>query len=169
MDDHRNAETAQIIAPPISLADKVGTISGDLDEEEIVRRAEAEIEALKAQYPEWVLGHIADLEAACVAARDDPEHRGRHLDTLAAVAHDVKGEGTSYDYPLMTALGDSLCRLARDLKDGAGGWEDRKLTLAAKHIEAMRIVIRERMSGDGGEGGAELIASLREAVEKLTR
>lgn len=132
-----------------------------LDEAEMLRRAEAAVAALKAQYPTWAEGHIAVLEAAAAKARDDRAGRARHLEQLAEVAHDVKGEGTTYDYPLMTELGAYLHALAVDLAKAPDACEQGALAEAETLIAAMRRVIGDRLEGDGGAAGAALMAPIR--------
>jgi len=132
-----------------------------LDEAEMLRRAEAAVAALKAQYPTWAEGHIAVLEAAAAKARDDRAGRALHLERLAEVAHDVKGEGTTYDYPLMTELGGYLHAFAVDLAKNPGACEQGALAEAETLIAAMRQVIADRLEGDGGAPGAALMAPIR--------
>ncbi len=147
----------------------------DPEEEEMMRRAEAAVEALKTQYPDYARQHIANLEAACRLAEADPGGRDDHLKKVASIAHDVKGEGTTYGYPLMTELGGSLCKFVKHVKgSGPGIGGDQlgliaQLDLIAKHVEAMTVVIRERMEGDGGPIGQEMVATIGKAVSRLSR
>ncbi len=151
----RDGEGAAIPAPR-----RAGIGDDDLDAEAMVRRAEAAVEALKAAYPAWVERHFAGLEQACERARVDPGDRNAEFETIARIAHDIKGEGGSYGYPLMTTLGASLYRFVRAM----GVCGDDRLDIVETHIAAMRTVIRDRLEGDGGAVGTTLVAALEKAV-----
>ncbi len=136
-----------------------------LDEAEMLRRAEAAVAALKEQYPLWAEGHIADLAASAEKARNDPGARAAHFAAIADVAHDVKGEGATYDYPLMTELGHLLhghaAAVAARLEADPGACDDAALETVDLLIAAMRRVIGERLENDGGAEGEALMAPIR--------
>lgn len=137
---------------------------GGLEEAEMLRRAEQAIAALKAEYPGWVERHIADLEEASNRARTGAGECAGQLEIVADIAHDVKGEGTTYGYPLMTAIGQALHRFAAGLASNAEACGVAQFDVIDRHIEAMRTVIRGRIEGDGGAFGEGLLAGLARAV-----
>ena len=47
-----------------------------------------------------------------------------------------------------------------------GTIEDKQIELVKSHLDAMRAVIRGRVSGDGGEIGQKLTEGLSSAIEK---
>ena len=44
--------------------------------------------------------------------------------------------------------------------------DDAQVEIVKAHVDAMRAVLREKIAGDGGEIGKELIKALREGIEK---
>lgn len=110
---------------------------------------------LMASYPVWVMDDIARMEGHLAEAGADAEGRSAHLDRLYAAAHDIKGQGDSFGYDLMTTIGKSLCDFIR-----AAGGSDDGLRVMAAHIRAMKTVIDKRVSGDGGASGEKLVAGL---------
>ncbi len=102
--------------------------------------AEAE-EDLKA------IEHHYQVAASLPAAQRDPAVR-----ELFAVVHGLRGQGGSFGYPLVTAVAASLNRFieARTRFDTA------EMAAIRAHVGALRMVVDERMSGDGGEAGATL-------------
>ncbi len=150
-------------APPRS--DAPGN-DAPLDEAEMLRRAEAAVAALKEQYPLWAEGHIADLATSAEKARADPAGRAAHFAAIADVAHDVKGEGATYDYPLMTELGHLLhahaATLAARLEADPGACDADALDAVDQLVAAMRRVIGERLENDGGAEGRALMAPIRD-------
>ncbi|MEQ8166501.1 MAG: hypothetical protein RIC93_10545, partial [Alphaproteobacteria bacterium] len=77
------------------------------------RLAEAEesVAALAAQYPNWVGQEIARARDVLGdrAGNLSPDETGR----LFGVVHDIKGQGGSFGYPLISEIAGMLCELLR--------------------------------------------------------
>jgi len=71
--------------------------------------------------------------------------------------------GGTFDYPLITHIGSSLCDLIQRL-DGVKALH---LDAVELHISAMKLVIADGMSGDGGQEGQQLTASIEAMVGKV--
>ncbi len=134
----------------------------------MLRRTEEAITTLMGKYSIWAEDHLADLEKAYADVRANPDEGDTHLATVAQIAHDVKGEGTTYNYSLMTMLSNSLCGFTKGMIEGKTQRSDTHLDIIGKHIEVMRVVIRDQIEGDGGELGQTLVASLKRAVAKFS-
>ena len=80
---------------------------------------------------------------------------------LHRIAHDIKGMGGSFGFPLMTEFGTSLCLYLRDLPDGT----PLIVELIDAHMEAMDLVLREGIKGDGGDRERSLVAALAKLVD----
>jgi hypothetical protein len=74
----------------------------------------------------------------------------------------MKGQGGTFGYPLITNFGDSLFKCTNKSEECS----DNLVELIKAHIDGMKAVINGRVSGDGGEVGQELLASMNKAVEK---
>jgi len=63
------------------------------------------------------------------------------LERLFGCSHDAKGLGSTYEFPLVTRLAASLCRLIEtpEGKDAAR----QKPQLVAAHVDAIRAVVRD--------------------------
>lgn len=127
----------------------------------MMAKAEAAVADLAKGYTAWA---SADVEACAVhlaAARAaSGEGRADHARDIHAVAHNIKGQGSSFGYPLMTRLGQSLCQLTRRKPV----FSDADLDLAQAHIDAMRLVLAKEIRGDGGELGQKLGERLEDRV-----
>ena len=75
------------------------------------------------------------------------------------------GQGGSFGYPLMTAIGTQLCRFI----ESATTWDAAHIGVIKIHIDAMRLVIGNKMAGEGGPVGANLVAGLAAVVAKLSK
>ncbi len=137
--------------PPRSLRARVGPGKGL--NPRLLANAEATVAALQAAYEQRIENDISTL-----SSKFDSMRRSGRFDhqQLYLIAHEIKGEGGSYDYPLLSAFGHTLCLLVR-----------RRNRLTAEevetieaHIAAMRAVIRGQVRGEGGAVGRELAANL---------
>ncbi len=78
-------------------------------------------------------------------------------------ALNLKGQGGSFGYDLMTAIGNELCRFIEKL-DKAGPKEFEAIKL---HIESMELVIANDIKGTGGDAGEKMLAGLQQVCDKL--
>src|SRR5215470_3034480 len=78
---------------------------------ETLSRAEEAATALRANYTEWARIDVDNTQARLDAAKRGVEGRREQLDLLYAAMHNIKGQGTSFGYPLVTRISQSLCRL----------------------------------------------------------
>ena len=151
----------QIINPPNLLKAKVG---GDVSHDEAaVKRAEAALEELSGEYAEWLERDLAELGRLLGEVKGDPVRAGPRLEAMARRAQDVKGQAGTFGYPLLTALADSL----GDLLSRLDGLDAARLEVMATHVEAMEVVRRDDIRGEGGAPGRELVAGVRKAVERV--
>ena len=79
------------------------------------------------------------------------------------LALELRGQGGTFGYPLISTFGkmlyDSTLEGCRE--------DDNAVKIVQAHVDSMRAVIREKISGDGGEIGRELLASLKKAITAL--
>jgi hypothetical protein len=76
---------------------------------------------------------------------------------LYRLSHDLKGLGGTFGYQLITTIGDSLCALVADQDLPNDRFLQRYV---AAHVAALQAVLRFDMSGDGGNQGERLLATL---------
>ncbi|TXH38725.1 MAG: hypothetical protein E6Q98_02660 [Rhodospirillaceae bacterium] len=125
-------------------------------------RARAAVEALARDYINWARADIDACQKCLDQAVAQPDQRETHIRTLFAVAHNIKGQGTSFGYPLMTRIGQSLCHLTRTGRPFADG----DLSLIAAHLAALRQVLEKTRPGDDNAGTEALAAELEERVAR---
>jgi chemotaxis protein histidine kinase CheA len=130
----------------------------------VLERAEAAVADLAKDYAGWALRDLAKARAALAAAADDEGRRGVQVEAMFRVAHDLKGQGSSFGFPLVTKIGHSLCALTRDRDRD---YQARDLELARSHLDALELVLSKGIKGEGGKVGAELIAKLESRVAEV--
>ena len=123
---------------------------------ETLARAEEATTALRANYTQWARIDVDNTQALLDAAKKAPEGRREQLDLLYASMHNIKGQGSSFGYPLVTRLGQSLCRLIAPGR----ALDDAGLKIAQAHLDALKLVLDQKIAGKGGEVGEKLAARL---------
>ena len=78
-------------------------------DEAALKRAESTFKKASDQYPKLVESSVAALANACAQALAQPaDERGGEFKKINALAHDLKGQGGTFGYPLITSFADSL-------------------------------------------------------------
>ncbi len=75
---------------------------------EAIQAAEAEFNKMAEDYPDWVQSLIDELSDNYRRCIDTPEIRHEKVAIIHDIAHDLKGQGGTFGYPLITNFGDSL-------------------------------------------------------------
>ncbi|WP_297508072.1 Hpt domain-containing protein [uncultured Caulobacter sp.] len=152
-----NKTTAEVIQVPNMLKLKVGG-RGGIDMAAIAK-AEAALKSLSGNFAEWLNDEITKLEAARQTVRVEGLTAGS-VETLYLRAHDLKGLGATYEFPLITRLAASLCRLIDD--------PDTRLSapmfLVDAHIDAIKACVRDEIKVDTHPVGSALITELEARV-----
>ena len=153
------------IRPPGALNAKLRKVPG-VSAEDLLAAAEEEVGKLAASYTEWVEKDVRRLSETLAAAKSDAANRKKHLEDLFLVAHDMKGQGGSFGYDLVTRIGNSLCRFLEkaDVADEAAF--DKAYRVMEAHVGALKVVVAQHVKGDGGDIGRQLVAGLQKAVER---
>ena len=155
----------EVITPPNRLKAKVGIGGPGAVTPEVLARAEQVIADMTSTYLEWVENDLNALEEAYkdleAASEDDKDA----ADRVFRLSHDIKGQGGSFGYHLMTTIGNDLCRFI-EARERFGASERNIIRL---HIDALRLVIVQRMQGEGDTEGETLVAGLRKVVDKIGR
>ena len=122
--------------------------------------AEAQVDALADSFESWARGDLAALQDALQGA-GQVSRRRQEFDRMFKIAHDMKGQGSTFGYNLLTEIAGSLCDFIRRRTDPS----DADLVLVGHHVNALNVVLEKRIKGSGGELGQQIIARLRQLTE----
>jgi len=148
---------AQVIRPNNGLRMKVG--GGFGINADAIAKAEEALKAMSAQFSQWLNDEIVKLDKA----QADIRAEGYNTQTAEALyfrAHDLKGLGTTYEYPLVTRIAGSLCKLL----DDASKRLDAPMIVVDAHIDAIRAVVRDQIKTDEHPTGRVLAETLEAKV-----
>lgn len=128
--------------------------------EAAVANAQAAIAGLSDKYIGWVTEDLQRLDTAIAAVRDSQD--AATLRNVYDVAHDIKGQGSTFGYRLVTEIAHLLCRYV----DEASKRQQYDRTVVDAHVTALRTVIDNRIQGDAGDMGREILRALKDAAAK---
>ena len=151
----------QFIQPPGNLKQKL-TSAPKLDKDAL-DKADQVVADLSGEYLQWVADDLENIQAHydnLKAGKGDPSEE---LSEIFRIAHDIKGQGGSFNFHLMTIIGNQLCRFV----ENRGTPTAADLEVIKVHIDAMRLVIAQRIEGEGGKVGDRLVRGIEAVVNKV--
>lgn len=122
-----------------------------------IARAEAALAGLSTNFETWMADEIAKLDAARVRINAEGL-TGEAAEGLYMRAHDLKGLGATYQYPIVTRLAASLCRLTHD----SAKRTSMPMALVDAHIDAIRRAVAEKIRTDEDPWAAATVTSLED-------
>jgi hypothetical protein len=132
------------------------TPAGGVDPD-VVARAEAALKALSAQFSRWLQDEIDKLDAARAAVGVEGLSSPAG-ETLYTRAHDLKGLGGTYEFPIVTRAAGSLCKVI----DSPQARASAPLSLVDSHITAIKAMIRDGIKTDDHPIGQAMVMSLED-------
>jgi len=127
-----------------------------------VARAEAALAAMSVNFDEWLKIEITRMEGAM----SDVQIQGRtegNMEALYHRAHDLKGLGATYGFPIISQIAGTLCRLI----DSADRRKSAPMSLVAVHVEAIKAAARNGIRTDDDPVGKALVLELAATVAAI--
>jgi chemotaxis protein histidine kinase CheA len=151
------AHPIELFMPPNMLKAKAGSAVGGIDVAAI-KRGELAMENLKSEFAEWVVDDVERLSACRdrFAESKDAKTRG----ALFRACHDIKGQATTFEFPLVARVAISLCKLIDALPEA----ETIPLLLIDAHVTAIRIIFRDKIKDTSNPMALELLKELEARV-----
>jgi len=150
-----------IIQPERHISQKVPK-TGGLSPDRAIMRALNAAEGLMDSYQGWAVDDLADLWQRFLTmeeqgvAKDD-------IDAMYDIAHEIRGQGGTFGYALVSRIGDSLCKFL----EGHQTLKAIELDVIKVHILAMKAVFKQGLKGaqpELAETLSELLQALRNKV-----
>jgi len=130
----------------------------------VLAKAEAIVDRMSAEYPVHASRDLEQLEQAAASMTGDGQMRDMHYGDIFRIAHDIRGQGAVFGYPLMSRLAGSLCLAMRSLEaqDGA------MMTIVRCHVTGMRAMLEHSVTGAGNRPALTIAAALELLVRSRT-
>ncbi|HYB10837.1 MAG TPA: hypothetical protein VEJ16_14315 [Alphaproteobacteria bacterium] len=159
------ATSVEIIDMPNRLAERAAK-PGGLTPDEMVRAGLAAIAKHTTRYQDERRKDLDELKALFARFTYAPSSNLKLLDDIRRKADDLRSHATTFGYPIVTAVADSLSTLAERL---VATDASTRLALEAleTHVRALTLLIEKNITGDGGAYGGELIAGLKGVIDKV--
>jgi chemotaxis protein histidine kinase CheA len=155
----------QFIQPRNALRDKIGGKLPAVDPNALAR-AEAALKSLSGQFQAWMEDEVTKLDAARAAAKA-AGHTDKALQDVFSAAHDAKGMGTTYEYPLVTRLAGSLCKLLDN--EATRSLAAASPNLIDAHVDAIKAAVRDQIKSDEHPVGRVLANELEGRTLELLK
>jgi chemotaxis protein histidine kinase CheA len=153
----------EVILPPNKLKKAVQKVKPEAKVDfDPVARAEAALAELADDFSAWMDQECQRLDTARVAIRANGINQGTR-DALFLAAHDIKGQATTFGFPLVMPVADSLCRLIEHTPD----MKRIPLGLVDQHVDAVRAITHKNARGETEFVAARLAEKLRTVTEEF--
>ena len=119
----------------------------ETDDEKLHQDIAARIAALQPEYEACTKQYLGRARQALEAARALPGDRQPEIEKISRIAHNFRGQGSSFGYDLITLVCDSLYTFIRHLPDAT----DDDLKVIDLRLGAVAMVLEKRIRGSGGQ------------------
>lgn len=138
------ADKTEIIRPSRHISKKVPKTGGPKPDVAILRALNA-AEDLMEQYQGWAVDDLSKLwqQFQELAHEESRELAAGEIIEMFNVSHEIRGQGGTFGFPLISVIGDSLCKFLEDRKQLTAV----ELEVIRVHILAMKAVFRQELRG----------------------
>jgi hypothetical protein len=150
----------QIIPASNTLKLKMGSRFGGIDPAALAK-AEAALKGLSDSFGQWMQDELTKLDAARERIRNDG-YTAETAENLYFRAHDLKGLGSTYGYPIVTRIAGLLCRLI----DEPATRLEAPLFLLDAHIDGIKAAVRGDIRDIDHPVGKALVDELERRVRE---
>ncbi len=114
---------------------------------------------LSAKFPAWASGDVQKIKQYLAEASGtfDEERTTIIRQSVYPKAHDLKGQGTTFGYPLITDIGSHMCKLMTSKTS----FSSADLQQLKDDANMMETVLWKKLKGDGGVKGAQILEKLK--------
>ena len=119
---------------------------------------------LREIYLQGVRGDLAALDALLEDLNLGRRSWAEIVDRLRQIIHNVKGQGTSFGFPLMTEIGNSLHALLRQAPERRTPGVARVI---GAHVTCLHRVIDNDIDGEPGPEGRQVVERLQALTDRV--
>jgi len=153
----------EMINAPNMLQIKIGGPLGPADLQ-MVEKAEEALKDMRANFQQWLEEEVEKLEQAGASVKD-AGLKGEEGENLFIRAHDLRGVGTTYEFPIITRLAASLGKML-DIPEKR---QKASKHLALAHVAAIRAALSQNIRDDEDQVALALAVELENQSAEFTK
>jgi chemotaxis protein histidine kinase CheA len=150
----RTNPDVEMIAAPNMLQIKIGGPIGAVDMH-LIEKAEDALKGMRSDFVLWLEDEVVKLEKAALVVRQTGL-KGKEGEELFICAHDLRGLGSTYEFPIVTRLATSMTKLI-DIPEKR---QVAPLGLVLAHVNAIRAALAQNIRDSSDPVAAELASEL---------
>lgn len=131
-------------------------------EPEEIKKLEAVVEKATDQFTVEVADKLRALRVALNDVANSQIGADQAMQAIRTISLEIKGMGGMFKYPLLTAFAKSLNDFTKDM----GVPTPIQLDIIAAQIDALYVVMGNRIQGSGSKIEMQLLSALEEAARK---
>jgi chemotaxis protein histidine kinase CheA len=131
-------------------------------EPEEIKKLEAVVEKATDQFTVEVADKLRSLRVALNDVANSQIGADQAMQAIRSISLEIKGMGGMFKYPLLTAFAKSLNDFTKEM----GVPTPIQLDIIAAQIDALYVVMANRIQGSGSKIEMELLRALEEAARK---
>lgn len=128
-----------------------------------IERASTHVSRMAEAHKTQTRIDLSDLQEAFQKAVADPQNRAAHLKRVFKISDGILTLGKTFGYDLLSDFANNLNHFLVGLENPS----PQQMQVVALHVDAMHVLVRDDMKGDGGPIGRALSESLHMARTKL--
>jgi gas vesicle protein len=156
------ADKPEFIKPHIEIKEKAVFISEEAGKA-MIEKAEKIVENMQDDYVEWSKKDVEKLKTILKRVKENPNNANEDINELIDLANDMKSQGGSFNYNLVTFIGNSLAKFL----DEKQTIDDKAIETIQIHVDTIIMVLNRNMTGNGGQMGKEILDGIKAVVQKV--
>lgn len=131
-------------------------------DEQMFSAADDIIKKLAVEFVHRLPRELLEIDEALAVLEAAPDDKVP-FNAFFRLVHDLKGMAGTFDYMLLTVIGNDLCRFIEHVDH----LTPRHMKVVRFHVEALSIVAQNRMVGDGDARGKGIVDTLHSMTQKV--
>jgi hypothetical protein len=132
---------------------------------EVLARAEAIVDGLSVEFPAHASRDLRQLEQTVALMAGFGQATDPYYSEISRIAHDIRGQGALFGYPLLSRLAGTLCLAMRTLEPQDGAI----MTIIDSHVAGMRALLDHSITGAEDRSALTIVTALELLVHSRAR
>lgn len=112
-------------------------------------------------YPEVARPRILEMRTLWTAIKSG-HGSDDVIERIGQIVHDFKGEGSSFGFPIVSSVAETLCLLCTRGQISTAALQN----IVEAHVAAIEAVLTNEIRGDGGLAGEAIVQMLRDSLSQ---